>query len=94
MNRYELTLVLDGKSTKAKQKTKADELEKILKLLKGEIIKEENWGVKKMAHKMDKYDTGVYLYFELELGPESVKHLKTKLSQDDKLLRYLLIRND
>ena len=94
MQKYELTLVLDGKAGAAKKKKVTETLEKTLKIFKGTIRESKEWGVKELAYKIGKSETGLYLYFELELDPTAVKALNDKLRVDSDLIRYLLIRKD
>jgi small subunit ribosomal protein S6 len=94
MNKYELTVVLDGKSPAAKKKKVTETLEKTLKIFEGKIVESKEWGVKELAYKIGKSETGLYLFFELELDPKGVKALNDKLRTDPDLLRYLLIRKD
>jgi ribosomal protein S6 len=94
MNKYELTLVLDGKSGAAKKKKVVESLEKVLKIFKGAIKESKEWGIKELAYKMGKSDTGLFLFFELELDPKGVKALNDKLRTDADIMRYLIVRND
>lgn len=94
MNKYELTLVTDGKAGAAKKKKVVDGLEKTLKLLKAEIKETKDWGVKELAYQMGKSETGLFTYFELEMDPSAVKALNDKLRTDNDLVRFLLIRRD
>lgn len=94
MNKYELTLVLDGKTGSAKHKKVTEELEKILKVFKGAIKESKEWGVKELAYKIGKSETGLYLFFELELDPKGVKALNDKLRTSEDVLRYLLVRKE
>jgi small subunit ribosomal protein S6 len=94
VNKYELTLVLDGKAGAAKKKKVTETLEKTLKIFKGAISESKEWGVKELAYKIGKSETGLYLYFELDLEPSAVKALNDKLRVDPDLIRFLLIRKD
>ena len=94
MNKYELTLVLDGKSGAAKKKKVTETLEKILAISKGVIKESKDWGVKELAYKINKCETGLYLYFELELDPSAAKVLNDKMRTDADIIRFLLIRKD
>lgn len=93
MNKYELTLVLDGKSGAAKKKKVIETLEKILTVFKGSIKESKEWGVKELAYKIGKSESGLYLFFELELDPATVKQLNEKLRVDGDIIRYLLIKS-
>ena len=92
MNNYELTLVLDGKSAAAKKKKVTEALEKTLTIFKGKITDSKDWGVKEMAYKIGKSETGLYLYFGLELDGNGVNALNEKLRTDPEILRYLVIK--
>jgi len=94
MNSYELTLVVDGKGGAAKKKKVTESLDKLLKILKGAIKNSTEWGVKEMAYRMGKSDTGLYLHFEIELDSKSVKALNEKLRTDPDILRYLIIKSE
>jgi ribosomal protein S6 len=94
MNKYELTLVLDGKGGAAKKKKVIETLEKTLKIFKGAVLDSKEWGVKELAYKMGKSDTGLLLFFELELESVGVKALNDKLRTDADILRYLVVRKD
>ena len=83
MEKYELTIVLDAKATVAKKKKVTETVEKIVALAKGKLGKVEDWGVK---------ENGLYLFFPLETPKSSVKIISTKVSQENDIKRYLLIR--
>jgi small subunit ribosomal protein S6 len=92
MNKYELTLVLEGKNSSAKKKKVTETLEKILKVLKAKVVESKDWGVKDLAYKLDKNEQGAYLHFVLEMEAPAVKALNEKLRTDSDILRFLLIR--
>lgn len=91
MNKYELTIVVDGKSGAAKKKKVLEAVEKTISPFKGVIKSEKDWGVKKLAYKIAKSETGLYTFLELELDPAGVKSLNDKLRTDADVLRFLLI---
>ena len=92
MNNYELTIILEAKTTAAKKKTVLESIEKTVKLLKGKMDKVEDWGVKELFHKMNKTSKGVFLHIPLELSASSLKPLDLKLKTDDNIIRYLIVR--
>lgn len=94
MNKYELTLILDGKAGAAKKKKVTETLEKILTISKGVIKESKDWGVKELAYRINKSETGLYLYFELELDASAAKVLNDKIRTDTDIIRFLLIRKD
>ncbi len=87
-------MIVDGKGGVAKKKKVIESLEKILKIFKGTIKESKEWGIKELAYKLGKSDTGLYLYFEIELDPKGVKQLNEKLRTDGDILRYLVVRKE
>lgn len=94
MEKYELTILIEGKATPAKKKSVLEKIDKLLKVLEGKVTTKEDWGKKELAYRIKKNDTGNYLFFELELNPLHARSLHEKLNNDEAVLRYLLIRKD
>lgn len=94
MNRdYELVVLLhpDLEIDLEKPLTK---LRKIIADNKGEITKEDNWGKRKLAYRINKEDFAVYVYFELSLPADAIKKLQSTLNITDEVLRHLLTAVD
>ncbi len=94
MNKYELTLILDGKATSAKKKSVLETLEKSIKMLEGKVEKAEDWGVKELFHEIKKVKEGLYLHMPFEMEAKSIKSFEIKLKATDDILRYLIIRTE
>lgn len=92
MNNYELTIVLDGKAGASKMKKVTENLEKSLKNFNGKIKGTKDMGVKDLAYKIGKSETGMFTFFELELDGKGVKQLNEKLRVDEDVIRYLLVK--
>lgn len=83
MNKYELSVVIDGKASPAKKKSVTERIAKMVELLKGKVGKLTDFGEKAY---------GIVLLFPLELVGESAKNLLTKVRQDEDIKKHLLIR--
>jgi len=94
MNKYELTLVLDGKAGAAKKKKVLETFEKTLKIFKGAVNESKEWGVKELAYKIGKSQTGLFLFLEVEMDPKGAKALNDKLRTDPDIIRFLLINKE
>ena len=92
MNKYELTVILEGKTTSAKKKSVLETLEKSIKLLEGKIEKAEDWGVKELFHEIKKEKEGLYIHIPFEMTAKNIKPLEIKLKAVDTILRYLIIK--
>ena len=94
MRKYELTIVLPGGISSAKKKSSEAKINKIIDTLKGKVGKVEDWGEKELAGKIGKATSGIFLHFPLELETSSLKALSAKLSQEEDVIRYLLVRKE
>lgn len=66
----------------------------LLKSFSGKITDEKLWGQKTLAYPVKKQGTAKFYEWKLEIGPESVSEFKRKLNFNDKLLRYLLLKEE
>lgn len=83
MQKYELTIVLDSKTTTSKKKTLSETIGKVVDISKGKLGKTEDWGVK---------EAGIYLHFPLELTGQGAKALLAKVAVEKDIKRYLLMK--
>lgn len=92
MNKYELTVLISGKATPAKQKSAGEKIKKIVEVFKGKVEKVDDWGKKDLVYKIKGNESGIFTLFNIELNPEDVKKLNDKLKMEDDLLRFLIVK--
>lgn len=92
MNKYELTIVLPGKASAAKEKKVKEIIEKLVKVFKGKVEKLDKWGEIELAYKIQKEGKGDFLHFNLELPGNAATEINKKLKLEDDIIRYLLVR--
>ena len=90
--KYELTIVLDGKSTTAKKKTADKKIKELIKVFSGKVIKSDDWGEKELAYPINKSDSGVFLHYEVELDADKAKDLPNKLKLEEDYIRFLIVK--
>ena len=60
----------------------------------GTIDKEERWGVRKLAYRVEKRNEGYYVLMQFTAGPQTVKEVERRLRVNDAVLKYLTVRID
>lgn len=93
MKEYELTILIHPSLENSLEKP----LTKIRKLIEssdGKIVKEDRWGKKRLAYKINKQDFAMYVYFELELPASAPLKISNNLNISEDVLRYLLVTVD
>ena len=66
-------------------------IEALIAAVDGKILKRDNWGKKRLAYRIARQDFAIYVYFELELKPESVLPLETTILITEEVLRHILV---
>ena len=60
----------------------------------GEIVYEEDWGLKQLAYPIQHKTSGFYYLIEFKADPQFVATLETQYHRDERILRYLTVTLD
>ena len=93
MKDYELTVLVQPDLEPAID-TALEKVRELVTTNGGEVTKEENWGKKKLAYKINKEDFAVYLYMEVKLPANAPLKISNMLNISDYAMRYLLAKAD
>ena len=93
MKDYELTVLVQPDLEPAID-TALEKVRELATTNGGEVTKEENWGKKKLAYKINKEDFAVYLYMEVKLPANAPLKISNMLNISDYAMRYLLVKAD
>ncbi len=93
MKEYELTVLIHP-DLEADIDAPLNKVRNLITSNGGTIAKEDNWGKKKLAYKINKEDFAIYVYFDLSLPAEAPLKISNTLNISDEVLRYLLVKVD
>ncbi|HTJ73633.1 MAG TPA: 30S ribosomal protein S6 [Verrucomicrobiae bacterium] len=93
MKEYELTVLIHP-DLEVDLDAPLAKVREIITSAGGKITKEDNWGKKKLAYKINREDFAVYVYMDLELPAEAPLKISNTLNITDEVLRYLLVKQD
>lgn len=93
MREYELTVVLHP-DLESNSDAILSKVRGIVTDNGGKITKEDNWGKKRLAYRINKEDFGLYVYFEVELPAAAVAKINATLNITDEVMRFLLVSVD
>ncbi|MBN2245005.1 MAG: 30S ribosomal protein S6 [Candidatus Aminicenantes bacterium] len=78
-----------------------EELESLLKKMqevvskkKGKMLNVDNWGKKKMAYSINKFDEATYIFFLYEGTPDIPAELERRFKQTEAIIRFLTVKKD
>lgn len=93
MKEYELT-VLVHPDLESDIETPLSKVRNLVTSNGGNILKEENWGKKRLAYRIKGQDFAVYAYFDVNLPAEAPIKISNVLNISDEVVRYLLVKAD
>jgi len=90
MKEYELTVLIHP-DLEADQETPLTKVRDIIKNAGGTIIREDNWGKKKLAYPIRREEFGIYVYMDVSLPADAPLKISNIFNITDEVLRYLLV---
>lgn len=93
MKEYELTVLIHP-DLEVDLDAPLDKVRKLIKDNGGEIVKEDNWGKKRLAYRINNQDFAVYVYMDVKLPAEAPLKISNVLNITDEVIRYLLVKVD
>jgi small subunit ribosomal protein S6 len=94
MRIYEELFILRPDVTEEETSAILDQLRPIITGGGGTIDKEERWGVRKLAYRVEKRAEGFYILLQFTAGPQTVRELERRLRVQDAVLKFLTVRID
>ncbi|MDD4225013.1 MAG: 30S ribosomal protein S6 [Mariniphaga sp.] len=94
LNQYETVFICTPVLSEPQVKETVKKFRSIITDNGGEMIHEEEWGMKKLAYPIQKKSTGFYNLFELKAQPEFIKKLETEFRRDERVIRFLVVKLD
>ena len=92
LNQYETVFICTPVLSEAQMKEAVSKFKKVITDNKGEIVYEEDWGLKKLAYPIQKKSTGFYHLIEFRAEPDLIAKLETEYRRDEKIIRFLTMK--
>jgi small subunit ribosomal protein S6 len=94
MNQYETVFIVTPVLSEEQMKEAVKKFSGYLAENGGEIVHEDNWGLRKLAYPIQKKSTGFYHLIEFKSGGELVNRLEVEFRRDERIIRFLTVRLD
>jgi small subunit ribosomal protein S6 len=94
LNQYEAVFIATPVLSEVQIKEAVKKFRDIVTDNGGELIHEEDWGMKKLAYPIQKKSTGFYHLFEFKANPEFINKLETEFRRDERIIRFMTVKLD
>ena len=93
MKNYELTVLIHP-DLEVDLDAPLNKVRDIIKNAGGQIVKEDNWGKKRLMYTIKKQDFAIYVYMDVQLPADAPLKISNTFNITDEVLRYLLVTQD
>ena len=94
MNNYETVFIATPVLSDTQMKELAGKFRGVITENGGQIVHEEDWGLKKLAYPIEKKSTGFYYLIQFQAEGDLIAKLETQYRRDEKVMRYLTVALD
>ena len=91
MRNYELMILFDPNLPDEDKKTLQDKIRATITSNQGKVTRIEQWGKRKLAYQIKKFQEAIYAVIHFNLEPENIANLESSIKFEDRIIRYLLI---
>jgi small subunit ribosomal protein S6 len=91
---YECTFVVRADMSKGDVQKLTDSLTKIITDGQGTIVKNEYWGLRTLAYKINKMGKGHYTMLGLDCEAAALKEMERNIGINEDIIRHLTVRVD
>ena len=92
LNQYETVFICTPVLSESQMKEAVNKFKQVITDSKGEIVYEEDWGLKKLAYPIQKKSTGFYHLIEFRAEPDLIAKLETEYRRDERIIRFLTMK--
>ena len=89
LKQYETVFIATPVLSEAQMKEAVAKYRDFITAEGGEIVNEEDWGLRKLAYPIQKKTTGFYHLFEFKADSQFIAKLETQYRRDERILRFL-----
>jgi len=94
MNHYETIYIVNPNLDDDSLKEAMNKFSDLINKLKGYIVKVNEWGKRKLAYEVKRFDKGYYVVLDFCALPKMVTELERNLKLDDRILKYITVKID
>jgi len=94
LKQYETVFIATPVLSEAQIKEAVQKYHDLIVAEGGEIVHEEDWGLKKLAYPIQKKTTGFYHLIEFKADTQFIAKLEINYKRDERILRFLTFAMD
>ena len=94
VNQYETVFIATPVLSEAQMKEAVAKYTQLIRDNGGEVVYEEDWGLRQLAYPIQHKTTGFYYLIEFKADAQFVATLETQYHRDERIIRFLTVALD
>ena len=94
MRTYEVIFIAAPTTTDDDLRKLTTQLETVVADQGGKVTKTDNWGRRKLAYQIGKFDEGIYTLLNIEGSGQEIAEVERRLRVNDQVIRHISVRTD
>ena len=94
IKQYETVFIATPVLSDSQMKEAVAKYTSLIKKNGGEVVYEEDWGLKQLAYPIQKKSTGFYYLIEFKADTQFIERLETEYRRDERIIRFLTFAMD
>ena len=94
LKQYETVFIATPVLSESQMKEAVAKYTKLIADNGGEIVYQEDWGLKELAYPIQHKTSGFYYLIEFKSDPEFIATLETQYHRDERIIRFLTVALD
>ena len=94
LKQYETVFIATHVLSEAQMKEAVAKYVNLIKSNGGEIVYEEDWGLKQLAYPIQHKTSGFYYLIEFKADPQFINTLEVQYHRDERIIRYITVALD
>ena len=94
LKQYETVFIATPVLSEAQMKEAVAKYVNLIKSNGGEIVYEEDWGIKQLAYPIQHKTSGFYYLIEFKADPQFINTLEVQYHRDERIIRYITVALD
>lgn len=94
MRHYETLFIINPDLSEEETASVVEKFSAILTDRGSNLVKVDQWGRRRLAYEVKKFNKGFYVLFEYGATPEAVAEMERIFKIDERIIRYLTVKKD
>ncbi len=94
LKQYETVFIATPVLSESQMKEAVAKYTDLIKAEGGEVVYEQDWGLRKLAYPIQKKTTGFYYLIEFKAEPAFISKLEVQYRRDERIIRFLTFAMD